>query len=230
MRILNVESSADSMSIELALRAEGFNVYTTDLGEEAVDLVKIYNYDLIVLDPRLPDLDGLDVLRMIRAAKVPTPVIIVSGIGSIEAKIRLFESGADDYLVKPYHRSELIARIHAVIRRTNGHAQSIMQVGPIALDLASRTLKANGRRIHLTGREYQMFEIMVLRRGTTLTKQFFLDHLYGGMDEPEIKIVDVYVCKMRKKLADAGVKPSLIQTVWGRGYKIDATDVQDLAA
>jgi two-component system cell cycle response regulator CtrA len=219
MRVLLIEDdSATAQSIELMLKSEGFNVYTTDLGEEGVDLGKIYDYDLILLDLNLPDMSGMDVLRQLRVAKINTPIMILSGTAEIDTKVKSFGGGADDYLTKPFHKDELVARIHAVVRRSKGHAQSVINTGDITVNLDAKTVEVGGSRVHLTGKEYQMLELLSLRKGTTLTKEMFLNHLYGGMDEPELKIIDVFICKLRKKLAAATNGAHYIETVWGRGY------------
>ena len=219
MRVLLIEDdSATAQSIELMLKSEGFNVYTTDLGEEGVDLGKIYDYDLILLDLSLPDMSGLEVLRQLRVGKVNTPVMILSGTAEIETKVKTLGGGADDYMTKPFHKDELIARIHAVVRRSKGHAQSVIRTGDIVVNLDAKTVEVSGNRVHLTGKEYEMLELLSLRKGTTLTKEMFLNHLYGGMDEPELKIIDVFICKLRKKLAVAADGNHYIETVWGRGY------------
>ena len=219
MRVLLVEDDpTTSRSIELMLTHSNFNVFCTDLGEDAVELSKIYDYDLILLDLNLPDLGGLDVLRQIRLARVETPVLVLTGETDTDMKLRSFGGGADDYLTKPFHREELVARIHAIIRRSQGHAQSVIRTGEITVNMDAKTVEVNGALVHLTGKEYQMFELLSLRKGTTLTKEMFLNHLYGGMDEPELKIIDVFICKLRKKLAEATGGQNYIETVWGRGY------------
>ncbi len=219
MRILLVEDDpATSRSIELMLTHANLNVYCTDLGEDGVDLAKLYDYDLILLDLNLPDMSGHEVLRQLRLAKIDTPILILSGSDDTDNKIRGFGFGADDYMTKPFHREELIARIHAIIRRSKGHAQSIIRTGAVSVNLDAKTVEANGKTIHLTGKEYQILELLSLRKGTTLTKEMFLNHLYGGMDEPELKIIDVFICKLRKKLAEATGGDNYIETVWGRGY------------
>jgi two-component system cell cycle response regulator CtrA len=219
MRILLVEDDpTTSRSIELMLTHANLNVYATDMGEEGIDLAKLYDYDLILLDLNLPDMNGHEVLRQLRMARVDTPILILSGVDDTENKIRGFGFGADDYLTKPFHREELVARIHAIIRRSKGHAQSVIRTGKIEVNLDAKTVDAAGQPVHLTGKEYQMLELLSLRKGTTLTKEMFLNHLYGGMDEPELKIIDVFICKLRKKLATATGGDSYIETVWGRGY------------
>ena len=219
MRVLLVEDDpTTSKSIEMMLTHANLNVYTTDLGEEGIDLAKLYDYDLILLDLGLPDMNGHEVLRQLRMARVDTPILILSGADDTENKLKGFGFGADDYLTKPFHREELVARIHAIIRRSKGHSQSMIKTGMINVNLDAKTVDVGGKPVHLTGKEYQMLELLSLRKGTTLTKEMFLNHLYGGMDEPELKIIDVFICKLRKKLAAATGGDNYIETVWGRGY------------
>jgi two-component system cell cycle response regulator CtrA len=219
MRVLLVEDDAMvAQSIELMLKSESFVTYTTDLGEEGVDLGKLYDYDIILLDLNLPDMSGYEVLRSLRVAKIQTPILVLSGMASIEDKVKGLGFGADDYLTKPFHKDELIARIHAIVRRSKGHAQSVITIDDLIVNLDQKMVEIGGARVHLTGKEYQMLELLALRKGTTLTKEMFLNHLYGGMDEPELKIIDVFICKLRKKLANASQGKNYIETVWGRGY------------
>jgi two-component system cell cycle response regulator CtrA len=229
MRVLLIEDDpATAQSIELMLRNANLNVYTTDLGEEGIDLAKLYDYDLILLDLNLPDITGYDVLKKLRLAKVDTPILILSGLDETENKIKGFGFGADDYMTKPFNREELVARIHAIVRRSKGHAQSIIETGKVKVNLDAKTVEVERKPVHLTGKEYQMLELLSLRKGTTLTKEMFLNHLYGGMDEPELKIIDVFICKLRKKLSVATGGENYIETVWGRGYVLrdPAPDVE----
>ncbi len=234
MRILLVEDDpTTSRSIELMLTHANLNVYCTDLGEDGIDLAKLYDYDLILLDLNLPDMSGHEVLRQLRLARIETPILILSGSDDTESKIKGFGFGADDYLTKPFHREELVARIHAIIRRSKGHSQSVIKTGKVQVNLDAKTVDVDGASVHLTGKEYQMLELLSLRKGTTLTKEMFLNHLYGGMDEPELKIIDVFICKLRKKLAEATGGQNYIETVWGRGYVLrepSAAEVPRLAA
>jgi len=219
MRVLLIEDdSAVAQSIELMLKSESFNIYTTDLGEEGIDLGKIYDYDIILLDLNLPDMSGFEVLRGLRVSKVAAPILILSGLAGIEDKVRGLGFGADDYMTKPFHKDELIARIHALVRRSRGHAQSTIQTGDLTVDLDTKKVEVHGIRVHLTAKEYKILELLSLRRGTTLTKEMLLNHLYGGMDEPESKIIDVFMCKLRKKLASASGGDDFIETIWARGY------------
>ena len=219
MRVLLIEDDpSTAKSIELMLTTEGFNVYSTDLGEEGLDLGKLYDYDIILLDLNLPDMHGYDVLKKLRLSKVNTPILILSGLSEMDNKVKGLGFGADDYLTKPFHKEEMVARIHAIVRRSKGHAQSIIRTGKLAVNLDAKTVEVEGQRVHLTGKEYAMLELLSLRKGTTLTKEMFLNHLYGGMDEPELKIIDVFVCKLRKKLSTATGGENYIETVWGRGY------------
>ena len=219
MRVLLVEDDpATARSVEKMLSGEGFNVYVTDLGEEGLDLGKLYDYDIIVLDLNLPDMHGLDVLKKLRLAKVETPILILSGDSEPDDKVKGLVFGADDYLTKPFIREELVARLHAIVRRSKGHAQSVIRTGRMSVNLDSHSVEVDDKPVHLTGKEYSVLELLTLRKGTTLTKEMFLNHLYGGMDEPELKIIDVFVCKLRKKIAAANDGEHYIETVWGRGY------------
>jgi two-component system cell cycle response regulator CtrA len=219
MRVLLVEDDAAmAASIELMLRKENFIVDTTDLGEDGLEIGKLYDYDIIILDLMLPDIDGYEVLRRLRAARVRTPILILSGLSELDAKIKGLGFGADDFLTKPFDRRELIARIQAIVRRSKGHPESTIRTGKLVVNLDSRIVSTNDQPLHLTAKEYGILELLSLRKGTTLTKEMFLNHLYGGMDEPELKIIDVFVCKLRKKLTTATQGENYIETVWGRGY------------
>src|SRR6202521_1959552 len=197
MRVLLIEDDkAVARSVELMLRSQDFSFFIAELGEEGVELGKLYEYDIIVLDLQLPDVSGFEVLKSLRLAKVKTPVLVLSGNAIIEAKVKALGFGADDYMTKPFHKDELVARIQAVVRRSKGHSQSVITTGKLTVNLDAKTVEGDGSRVHLTGKEYQMLELLSLRKGTTLTKEMFLNHLYGGMDEPELKIIDVFICKL----------------------------------
>jgi len=225
MRALLIEDdSATARSIELMLKSASFNVYTTDLGEEGLDLGKVYDYDIILLDLDLPDMSGFEVLRRLRVSRVTTPILILSGLAGIAEKTRGLGFGADDYMTKPFHKNELVARIHAIVRRSKGHAQSVIQTGDLEVNFDSKTAEVNGSRVHLTGREYQILELLSLRNGKTVSKEIFLENLYSGEEEREIKIIDVFICKLRKKLGNASGGKDYIETIWGRGYMLRDPD------
>jgi two-component system cell cycle response regulator CtrA len=226
MRVLLVEDDHSvARSIDLMLKSEGFVVDVTDLGEDGLEIGKLYDYDIVLLDLMLPDMDGFEVLRRLRAGRIETPILILSGLNETDAKLKGLGLGADDYLTKPFDKRELVARIQAIVRRSKGHSQSIIVTGMLEVNLDSRTVEVNKQPLHLTGKEYGILELLSLRKGTTLTKEMFLNHLYGGIDEPELKIIDVFICKLRKKLANATGGQNYIETVWGRGYVLrDPTD------
>jgi len=228
MRVLLIEDdSATAQSIELMLKSEGFNLYTTDLGAEGLDLGKLYDYDIIVLDLNLPDMSGFQVLRSLRVAKVKTPILILSGLAGIEDKAKGLGFGADDYMTKPFHKDELVARVRAIVRRSKGHAQSVIQTGDLVVNLDTKRVEVNAQPVYLTAKEYQMLELLALRKGTPITKEMFLNHLYGGMDEPTQKIVDVFICKLRKKLARASNGKDYIDTIWGQGHVLREPVTED---
>jgi len=230
MRVLIVEDdTATAKSMEAILKAEGFICDTTDLGEDGLEIGKLYDYDIILLDLMLPDIDGFEVLRRLRSGKVDTPILILSGLSEPDNKIKGFGIGADDYLTKPFDRRELVARIHAIVRRTRGHSESMIRTGRLVVNLDSRTAEVDDQPLHLTGKEYSILELLSLRKGTTLTKEMFLNHLYGGIDEPEVKIIDVFICKLRKKLTGATGGENYIETVWGRGYVLREPQAEEAA-
>jgi two-component system cell cycle response regulator CtrA len=221
MRVLLIEDdNATAQSIDLMLKSERFNVYTTALGEEGLGLGRLYDYDIILLDLNLPDMSGFEVLQSLRASKVQTPILILTGITGIEHKVKGLGLGADDYMTKPLHKHELVARIQAIVRRSRGHAQSVVQTGDLVVNLDERTAEINRVRVRLTGKEYDILELLSFRKGVTVSKEMLFSQLYGGMDEPVIKIIDVFISKLRKKLGDASNGKDYIETVWGRGYML----------
>ena len=221
MHILLVEDNpVAAKSIELKLTAEGHNVFVTDMGEDAIELTAVYDYDLVLLDLDLSDMEGLEVLRQVRAKKIRTPVIILTAAADVETKVKALTAGADDFITKPFHKAELAARINAVVRRSRGHAESIIRTGNIALNLDTRTTEVSGVAVHLTPSEYKVLELLSLRKNSVLTKEMCLNHLYNGLKEPEVKIIDVFICKLRKKLSQAHQGGNQIETVWGGGYML----------
>jgi two-component system cell cycle response regulator CtrA len=220
MRILLVEDDLTAArGVSLMLKAAGAVVDHSDTGEEALELSRHYEYDIVLLDLILPDIEGFEVVRRLRIARNDTPVLILSGLTRPQAKVKGLGLGADDFITKPFDKAELLARMQAVVRRSKGFSQPTLRIGPVELNLDSREVWVDGKQVHLTGKEYSILELLVLRKGMVLTKEAFLNHLYGGLDEPEVKIIDVFICKLRKKLAQSGAD-NMIGTVWGRGYMI----------
>jgi two-component system, cell cycle response regulator CtrA len=220
MRVLLVEDDlTTARGVQLMLKSSGAVVDHAETGDEALDLARHYDYDIVLLDILLPDIEGYEVVRRMRVARNDTPVLILSGLTRPQAKVKGLGMGADDFITKPFDKAELLARMQAIVRRSKGFSQSTLRIGKLELNLDSRDVTVDGQEIHLTGKEYAILELLVLRKGMVLTKEAFLNHLYGGMDEPEMKIIDVFICKLRKKLAAAGAG-SIIGTIWGRGYMI----------
>ncbi|MDR1597385.1 MAG: response regulator transcription factor [Holosporales bacterium] len=221
MRILFVEDDfVTAQSVQKILQLEGFICDVSDTGEDGIEVGRLYEYDAIILDLMLPDVDGFEVMRRLRASRVNTPILILSGVDDTANKVKGLSTGADDYLTKPYSREELLARINAIIRRTNGYSESVIKVGVLEINLQTRIASVNGRILPLTGKEYSILELLAVRKGSALTKEAFLNHLYGGMDEPEVKIVDVFICKLRRKLYTLTQQDGYIETIWGRGYML----------
>lgn len=222
-KILLIEDNATiAQQIVEALEAVGIKCDSIGRGREGLEVIRVYGsrYDLVVLDLGLPDLHGNEVLQRVRAAKIRIPIIILTAAGDLQSKLAGLGYGADDYMTKPFETQELIARISALIRRSKGHAESVIRFDRVAINLDTRTVEVNDVLVRLTNKEYQLLELLAMRRGTILTKEMCLDYLYGGMDEPEFKIIDVFMCKLRKKLFDASGGQNYIETIWGRGYTL----------
>jgi two-component system, cell cycle response regulator CtrA len=207
-------------SIRAMLAKENLICDATELGRDSLLLGRLYDYDIILLDLTGPDIEGYKLLRQLRAARVHTPILILSGRGELDEKVKFLRFGADDFLTKPFDRRELVARILAIVRRSQGHSESTIRTGKLAVNLDTRVVSVDDVPVHLTPKEYAVLELLSLRKGTVLTKGKFLNHLYGGMDEPQSKIIDILVCTLRKKLAQATGGSHYIETVRGCGYAL----------
>jgi two-component system cell cycle response regulator CtrA len=227
MRVLLVEEDlVAARGITNMLKNGGAVVDQTDSGEDSLELLRHYEYDIVVLDLSLPDIEGYEVVRRMRMARNDTPVLVIAEMGGAQDRVKALSLGADDFISKPYDKGELLARMQAICRRSKGFSQPTVQLGRMELNLDSRTVLIDGRVVDLTGKEYAILELLVLRKGMILTKEMFLNHLYGGMDEPEVKIIDVFICKLRKKLAKAGAD-GVVGTIWGRGYIVREPSTPD---
>lgn len=221
MRLFIIEDDADiAKRIENICNSDSFICHTSESGIDAVEMVQLYDYAAIILDLMLPDMDGFEVLKRIRSIRNNTPVIILSGISMVDEKVKCFSLGADDYITKPFSKSEFLARVHAVVRRSAGHSSSVIEAGSLSIDIKGKDVKICGNPFPVTNKEYAILELLALKRGSVLPKDAFLNHMYGGIDEPEAKIIDVLICKLRKKMADASGGINFIETVWGRGYAL----------
>jgi two-component system, cell cycle response regulator CtrA len=218
MRALLVESdSAAAKALSAFLKAEGVVLEVTDTGQDALDLLRHYEFDLVLLNLSLPDMDGSTLITRMRAAKRETPVLGMARSTSPRARLAALTAGGDDVVDQGVDRAELLARMRAIVRRSRGYSQPLLRVGPLTLDVTQQDVVANGARIRLTGKEFAILHLLVLRKNMVMSKDAILSALYGGMDEPESKIIDVFICKLRTKLAKAGLR-DVIGTVWGRGY------------
>jgi two-component system cell cycle response regulator CtrA len=205
-------------NIKVILAKENWTCETTDLGEDGAQISSLYDYDIILLDLMPADIEGYHMLRRLRVAGVHTPILILSACSPLDEKVKFLHFGADDFVTKPFESRELTARILAIVRRSKGHSQSTIRTGKLAVNLATRVVSFDDQPVHLTPKEYALLELLSLRKGTPVTKERILSHLYEAMEEPESKITDVFVCKLRKKLAQATGGSHYIQTVWGCGY------------
>ena len=227
MRVLLIEDDKTiGQNIAMVLNKEGMVVDTSYLGEDGLEMAKLYDYDIIIVDLMLPGIDGYEVVRSLRAARNNTPIMILSGLSGSDKKVKGLGFGADDYLTKPFDRSELIARVNALVRRSKGLADPIVRTGAMEINLNSKIVTIDGKVLHLTSKEYALVELLGMRKGTTINKEQFLNHLYGGMDEPEMKIIDVFLCKIRRKIEKLSGGEEYIETVWGRGYILKDLPIQ----
>ena len=219
MCVLLIEDvSTASNETELILRTACFQIDKTNSGEEGLDQARVKDFDIIILSLELPDMKGEEILSRLRRTGNDTPVVILSDISDTECKLKSFGLGADDFMVKPFHREELIARIRAVIRRSKGRVSSLIRTGLLEVNLNTKSAKVAGKYLNLTEKEYQLIELMSLHKGKTLNKEIFLNHLYDKPDRSEFKNVNTLICKLRKKLMIATNGVEYIETIWGRGY------------
>ena len=222
MHVLLIEDDRIvNQNIVILLRREGIITESVYTGREGLELIKLYEYDLVILDLMLPDMPGADVLKQIRQTNNPTPILILSGINMPTKKVECFSIGADDYMTKPYDRAELVARVKAIVRRSRGLAENVIKVGKMTVDLNAKKVFISEKLLPLTSKEYALIELLALKKGGTVSKESFLSQIYGGMDEPEIKIIDVFLCKIRKKIEKITTDETYIHTVWGRGYTLE---------
>ena len=221
MRVLVIEDDqVMAASLGLLLKREGIEMITTELGAEGIACAATGSVDLVILDLGLADMTGFEVLQALRSTNVNTPVLVLSGDAVVQSRVRALRLGADDFVVKPFHRDELLARVRAIARRSQLPSRNTITVGNVVLNLDDKRVTASGVPLNLTVKEYMILEAMAVRKGVTLTKSAFLHYLYDGRDEPSHKIIDVFVCKLRRKILEAGGS-DCIRTVWGQGYALD---------
>lgn len=227
MNILIVEDDElIAKSISMALDDEGHHYHIANTAEDGMNAVREDIFDAVILDINLPDGDGFQFTKTMRRNQINASVLVVSGRATVTDRVVALHSGADGYLTKPFDRQELIASLTAIVRRANGHSDSRIVTGPIIVDLNKHEVMIGKKRLKLTAKEYHILELLSLRKGSTLTKAHFINHLYGGIDEPESKIIDVFICKLRRKLSALTEGENYIHTVWGQGYVLRDTASQ----
>jgi DNA-binding response OmpR family regulator len=224
VRVLLIEDHKPLVRIlKQGLEEEGFAVDTAADGEEGDYKAHTADYDVIILDLMLPKQDGLTLLQRWRREGLKTHVLVLTARGSIDDKVRGLDSGADDYLTKPFELEELLARLRALVRRGHQVKDPVLRVHDLEIDTASRTVKRNGQAIHLTPREYALLEFLAFHRGRVVTRSMIWEHLYDEHDENTSNVVDVYIRYLRNKI-DKGFDPPLILTRWGEGYLLRGDD------
>jgi two-component system, cell cycle response regulator CtrA len=219
MKVLLIDDEAAvSRGIALLLQGEKIYVDIAELGEEGVDFARHFDYDAIILDLNLPDMSGFEVLRILRRAGVDTPVLILSASATIESKVKALNHGADDYMTKPFSNEELVGRLRALVRRSKGYSDSRISFGQMTLDIVAKTVEADGRRVRLSGKEYQILELLSLRRGVAVSKETLIHHIYSDGEGPDSPTIGLFMCRLRKKLAAASGGVHFIETVRDQGY------------
>src|SRR5690606_18432492 len=205
---------------------QGFGCYWVRSGRKGLELAETQKFDAIVLDLMLPDLGGLDLLRSIRQQGIRTPVIILTALGSIDERVTGLNSGADDYLVKPFEFPELVARLNAICRRTGQIASSTLTVGPLTLDLTVRRVTREDREIVLTPTEFSLLEFLMRNAGQIVTRRMLCEHLWESHWEGVTNVIEVHINRLRNKIDRTFATP-LIHTVRGRGYVLRAPEPAD---
>ena len=213
----------------MTLEKAGHFKTTANTIETALLELKHNRIHTILLDLNLPNGYGTRLARLVRKNHILVPILVISGNSGIDEKITALGAGADGYLTKPFDRNELMANLDAIMRRTHGHGLATISVGNLVVDLSRNYAKVGETRLEQTAKEFRIIEFLALRKDAVLSKDAFLNHSYGGIDEPEPKIIDVFICKLRRKLAENGAEGLSVDTVWGQGYTLrEARDYQVL--
>ena len=213
-----IEDEKDLVRVlKRGLEENSFTVETAYDGEEGLYLAENFPYDAIVLDLMLPGIQGFQILERLRQSKKDVPVIVLTAKGDVEERVKGLNLGADDYMVKPFNFSELIARLRAVLRRHKGSSSSSIEIADLKIDMNSNTVYRGGKEIKLTAKEYKILEYLALNRGKVISRTELLEHIYDINSDPDSNVIDVYINYLRKKL-DKGFEKKLIHTVRGAGY------------
>lgn len=224
MRVLLVEDEHQLRETLVSrLKSEGFAVDAAADGEEGLYLGREFSIDVAIIDLGLPKLSGIDLIETLRSEGFKFPVLILTARGSWQDKVNGLEIGADDYLVKPFHVEELLARLNALVRRSAGHAQPVIRSGPISVDTAAQEVQVSDSPIELTSFEYKVLEYLILHAGEVVSKTTLTEHIYDQDFDRDSNVIEVFVGRLRKKLdPENSIKP--IETLRGRGYRFRMTD------
>lgn len=221
MRILTIEDYALlAERIQEIIEEAGHEVDHALTGEEGLSLAEMESHNVIILDMGLPDISGNDITKALRNASNNVPILVLSARTQLEDKLAALDIGADDFMIKPFHRDELLARLHALLRRSEGLNSHVVQIGDLQIDIRNKQLLEDNKPVTLTRKKFEILELLAMRQGRPVEKSTLMNHLYGSNDEPEIKIIDVFICTLRKKLAEYKKVRHCIETVWGRGYAL----------
>ena len=221
MRILIIEDDALlAERIQEIIEEAGHEVDHALTGEEGLSLAEMESHNVIILDMGLPDMSGNDITKALRNASNNVPILVLSARTQLEDKLAALDLGADDFMIKPFHRDELLARLHALLRRSEGPNSHVVQIGDLQIDIRNKQLLVENKPVTLTRKEFEILELLAMRQGRPVEKSTLMNHLYGSNDEPEIKIIDVFICTLRKKLAEYNKGRHCIETVRGRGYAL----------
>ena len=220
MKVLLVEDDRNILSfIKKGLKEQGLLVDTCENGDEGYALASEQAYDVLILDIMLPGRDGLSILRGLREKKITVPVIILTARSALQERVEGLNLGADDYLNKPFYMEELLARINAVTRRATGDQLSLMQCGPLTVNLITREVRLGKEKVELTIREFNLLKLLMRSPGRVFTRTQILEHVWGYDFDPQTNVVDVYVRRLRSKV-DMNPNAPLIETVRGVGYRM----------
>lgn len=227
MRLLIVEDDSEAAGfMKKGLTESGFDVDHADNGRDGLQMALATEYDLLIVDRMMPEMDGLDMVRRLRAAEISVPILFLSALGQVGDRVAGLKAGGDDYLTKPYAFSELLARVEVLLRRnsTPNAAETKLSVGPLELDLLSREVRRDGKLIDLHPREFKLLEVLMREKGRVVTRTMLLEQVWNYHFDPQTNVIDVHISRLRQKV-DKDFDHPMVQTVRGAGYRISEREM-----